>query len=71
MITVIRLARLKKGKTNLRQFADGLGLSYCRLSRVELAQETIPKGWRGKLGKALGLTEKELVDERGLARLAD
>ena len=69
MLTMLRLQRLKKGMRCLRKFAQGVGLSYGRLSRMELGQEVVPEPYRDKLAQALGLPIGELLDERGLARI--
>lgn len=69
-VTALRIARVRTG-LNLRAFAREQGLPEARLCKVERGIEYVPPAWRPLLAKALGVTEQDLVDERGFPKLAD
>ncbi|TDA64500.1 MAG: XRE family transcriptional regulator [Clostridia bacterium] len=70
MITALRLARMKTGKT-LRSFANENHFSEVMLSRIERGQAYVPPNWREKLAQALGVRVEDICDPvTGWPRLA-
>jgi hypothetical protein len=69
MLTALRVARQRTGMS-LRDFAGKHSLNETRLCRVERGKEYVPPAWRPILTEALGMSEQDLVDERGFPKLA-
>ena len=67
MITALRLARTKTGKT-MRHFAREHGFAETALCRIERGQAYIPEKWRQRLASSLQIGIDELCDERGWPR---
>lgn len=63
MVTVLRLRRVKTGKT-LRQVARELGISEIGLCRIERGQAYVPPKWRRPLAEVLGVEPEEILDPK-------
>jgi len=67
MITVLRLQRVRTGKT-LRQFARENDLSEVVLCRIERGKQYISPAAREVLANALGMPVDQICDEHGWPR---
>ncbi len=68
MVTTLRLLRIKTGMTQ-QDFAKQHGLNVSVLSRLERGREYIPPTWRAVLTEVLGVSERDICDERGFPKL--
>lgn len=70
METILKKARKESGHT-LRSLEVVTGIKYSRISRLENRQERVWKGDIERLGKVLVFPENGVVDESGMAKLAE
>ncbi|MFA5674360.1 MAG: helix-turn-helix transcriptional regulator [Thermovirgaceae bacterium] len=70
METILKKARKGSGHT-LRSLEAVTGIKYSRMSRLENRQERVWRGDIERLGKVLDFPEDGVVDENGMAKLAE